>query len=192
MRSFLLRWASFLLVLYILFFHLVGLTMMQTGDMYPRIDAGDLVLFYRLEDGWKAQDIVVINKAVNSDYSPMYTELRDKTWWRKALDFLKVPDPEDPPVKQFICRVVAAPGDTVEVTDDRRLMINGNAMIESGIFYTTNAYAGYMEYPVLLGPDEYFVMADFRNGGVDSRFFGPVRKNEIQGTVISILRRNNL
>lgn len=191
-RSFLLRWASFLLVLYILFFHLVGLTVMRTGDMYPRMDAGDLVLFYRLDRSWKAQDIVVIDKAVHSDYSSMEMETRDKAWWRKALDFLKVPDPEDPPVKQFICRVVAAPGDTVEITEDQRLIINGNAVIESGIFYTTSAYVGYTEYPVRLGVDEYFVMADFRNGGVDSRFFGPVRKEEILGTVITILRRNNL
>ena len=35
-------------------------------------------------------------------------------------------------------------------------------------------------------------MADFRNGGVDSRFFGPVTAEEIRGTVITVVRRNNL
>lgn len=191
-RSFLLRTVLFGLVLYVLLFHITGLTIMRTGDMYPRIDAGDLVLFYRLDEKWHAQDVVVIDKAVASDYSAVNAEPREKTWWRQALDWLKVPDPEDPPVKRFVCRVVAAPGDTVEVTEDRRLIVNGNAMIESGIFYSTAAYAGYMQYPIRLGPDEYFVMADFRNGGVDSRFFGPVSKDEIQGTVITIVRRNNL
>ena len=39
---------------------------------------------------------------------------------------------------------------------------------------------------------EYFVMADQRNGGKDSRYFGIVRADEIQGIVITILRRNNL
>ena len=190
--SFLLRTVLFGLVLYVLLYHITGLTIMRTGDMYPRIDAGDLVLFYRLDEKWRAQDVVVVDKAVARDYSAVTVEPREKPWWRQALDYLKVPDPEDPPTKRFICRVVAAPGDTVEVTEDRRLIVNGNAMIESGIFYTTTAYAGYMQYPIQLGADEYFVMADFRNGGVDSRFFGPVRKEEIQGTVITIVRRNNL
>ena len=192
LRSFLLKTLALALVLYILFFHIVGVTTVRTGDMYPRIDAGDLALFYRLDESWRAQDVVVIDKAVDADYFPVYAAPREKAWWRKALDFLKIPDPEDPPVKRFVCRVVAAPGDSVEVTEDGRLIVNGNAMIESGIFYRTNSYVGYTEYPIRLGNDEYFVMADFRNGGVDSRFFGPVRKEEIQGTVITVVRRNNL
>ena len=39
---------------------------------------------------------------------------------------------------------------------------------------------------------EYFVMADLRNGGMDSRYFGPVSQDEIEGIVITLLRRNNL
>lgn len=192
LRSFLLRAFSLALVLYALFFHIVGLTTARTGDMYPRIDAGDMVLFYRLDDRWKAQDVVVIDKSVNSDYSAVRVPTREKAWWRRVMDWIGFADPEDPSVTRFICRVVAGPGDTVEVTDSQRLVINGNLMIESGIFYTTGAYAGYTEYPVRLGENQYFVMADFRNGGVDSRFFGPVSGTEICGTVITIIRRNNL
>jgi len=191
-RSFLVRLVLLAVVVYVLFFHVVGLTSAPNGDMYPRVDAGDLVLFYRLDSSWKAQDIVVIDKAVREDYSALPRVKRQKVWWRSALDWLGFVDPDDPPVTRFIGRVVAAPGDTVEVTDSQRLIINGNAMIESGIFYPTNAYAGYTEYPVTLGENEYFILADFRNGGVDSRFYGPVNAEEIQGTVITILRRNNL
>ena len=39
---------------------------------------------------------------------------------------------------------------------------------------------------------EVFVLADFRNGGADSRFFGPVKEQEILGTVITLVRRNHL
>ena len=49
-----------------------------------------------------------------------------------------------------------------------------------------------MEYPLELGQEEYFVLADYRNGGADSRFFGAVKEQEILGTVITIMRRNNL
>jgi len=192
-RSFLFRSLGLALVLYVLLFHIVGVTTMRTGDMVPRMDAGDLILFYRLDRSWKAQDVVVVDKAVRQDYAPVPEEAEagKKPWWRKALNWLGVRDPSAPETTRFICRVVAAPGDTVEVTDNR-LIINGNAMIESGIYYTTRAYEGFTEYPVTLGADEYFVMADFRNGGVDSRLFGPVTEKEIQGVVITVVRRNNL
>ena len=49
-----------------------------------------------------------------------------------------------------------------------------------------------MDYPLTLGPDECFVLADRRNGGEDSRYFGPVSKDEIMGTVVTIVRRTNL
>ena len=65
-------------------------------------------------------------------------------------------------------------------------------MIESGIFYSTYPYQGYTEYPLTLKAGECFVLADSRQGGADSRFFGPVKQEEILGTVITILRRNNL
>ena len=68
----------------------------------------------------------------------------------------------------------------------------GTVMCVRDIFYNTPEYAGFVSYPLTLGENEYFVLADYRNGGADSRFFGPVRKDEIDGTVITILRRNNL
>ena len=162
---FVLRLLLLIIVIWVLFWKVVGITRMPNADMYPRVDAGDMVLFYRLEKNIKAQDIVVMEKATPD--SGGETQL-------------------------FICRVVAAPGDTVEITGNDRLVVNGNTMVESNIFYPTPIYEGFLEYPVTLGSDEYFVLADSRNGGADSRYFGPVKKGEIEGTVITILRRNNL
>ena len=200
LRDLIIRILLLALVVYILFFHLVGLTVMNSGDMYPRIDAGDLVLFYRLEKNIHAQDIIVFQKptaALELSYEERQkmeaaAAGKEKGTVRKVLDWLGFIDPEDPPKTQFVCRVVAGPGDTVEITEGERLMVNGNAMIESGIFYNTPEYAGFVEYPLVLGTDEYFVLADYRSGGADSRFFGAVRKDEILGTVITIMRRNNL
>lgn len=164
LRSFLFRTVALALVIYVLFFHIVGITTMPSRDMYPRLDAGDLLLYYRLEKNPKAQDVVVIEKAANSGENP----------------------------QRFVCRVVAAPGDSVEVSAEKGLCVNGNSMIENNIFYPTDAYENRTEYPVKLGEREYFVMSDRRNGGMDSRYFGPVKQEEIQGVVITILRRNNL
>ena len=162
---FILRLLVFLAIVWVLFFKVVGLTHMPNEDMYPRIDAGDLVLFYRLSNNIKAQDIVVLEKVT--------------------------PD-GDGSKELFICRVVAAPGDTVDINSGNRLVVNGNTMIESNIFYDTPAYEGYTEFPLTLGDGEWFVLADSRKGGADSRYFGPVTRSEIKGTVLTILRRNNL
>ena len=42
--------------------------------MSPRVNGGDLLLFYRVERAPKFQDVVVIDKAVNEDNSANRTE----------------------------------------------------------------------------------------------------------------------
>ena len=195
LKDFLIRLGLLLLVVYILFFHLVGLTVMRGGDMSPRIDSGDLVMYYRLDKDAKAQDVIVFVKptaaldAAFRDNVPVQPSSRnDRGWWRKTLDFLGFADKE---MSLFVSRVVAGPGDTVEVKDDH-LLVNGNSMQERNIFYPTPEYTGFMEYPLTLGEGQYFVLADHRTDGKDSRFFGVVEKDEILGTVITIVRRNSL
>ena len=199
LRDLIIRLVSLLLVVYVLFFHLVGLTVMPNADMYPRIDAGDMVLYYRLEKNIHAQDVIVFEKptaALEQSYAQEHAmeaaARAEKSAIRKALDWLGFRDPADPPKTLFVCRVVAGPGDTVEISEGERLVVNGNTMIETNIFYNTPEYEGFVEYPLRLGEGQYYVLADYRNGGADSRFFGAVNADEILGTVITILRRNNL
>lgn len=164
-QFFALRLLILLVVIWLLFFQILGVTHMPSDDMYPRLDAGDLVLFYRLDKDVRAQDIIVIEKTTPSS---------------------------DGEAQLFIGRVVAVAGDTVEISDGERLIVNGSTMVESNIFYSTPRYDGFTEYPLTLGEGECFVLADSRSGGTDSRYFGPVRVDEIDGTVITIVRRNNL
>ena len=163
-QYFILRLAIFLLVIWILFFQVVGVARVPNGDMYPRLDAGDMILYYRLDKDVKAQDVVIFRKAT--------------------------PDNDNP--QTFVGRVVAVAGDTVEITDGGSLIVNGNYVSEPNIFYSTMPYEGFVEYPITLVPNQCFVLMDSRNGGTDSRYFGPVQKSELAGTVITVLRRNNL
>ena len=92
----------------------------------------------------------------------------------------------------YSARVVAIPGDTVEITSSNNLIINGSTMVENDIYFQTPPYDSDVEYPLTLGENEYFVLADNRTQGMDSRWFGPVTHKEISGTVIAVLRRNHV
>lgn len=148
----------FIVVIYVLFAHFVGLTTMPNADMYPRLDAGDLLLYWRLDDTHKAQDVVYFEKDGSS----------------------------------YVGRVVAVGGDSVEITDANTVKVNDNTLMESNIFAETPRYEGFVSYPLTLEQDNYFVLADAREGGRDSRYFGPVSKDEIKGVVVTVMRRQNL
>ena len=163
-QYFLLRLAVFILLLWVLFYQIVGVVICPTADMHPRIDSGDMVLFYRLDKDVQAQDVIV----------------------------LETTTPESAEKQIFVLRVVAVAGDKVEVTDGERLVVNDNTLIEPDIFYPTPRYEGFVDYPLTLGEGQCFVLADSRDGGMDSRYFGPVDVSDILGTVITIVRRNNL
>lgn len=89
---------------------------------------------------------------------------------------------------QYVGRIVGMPGDEVEVSDSI-LYLNGSEVVEPEIFYETPAFQGAVEYPLVLGDNEYFVLGDSRESAKDSRYFGAVRSDEIRGKVISVLRR---
>lgn len=145
-------------LLWILFGWIFGLTAMQNDDMMPRVSAGDLLLYYRLENSWLAQNVIVFEKEG----------------------------------RQYTGRIVAVGGDTVEVTDDAQLIINGSYVAETNIYYSTPPYDSGVTYPLTLQEDEVFVLCDYREGARDSRSFGPVKRSEIRGKVITIIRRSEL
>ena len=81
----------FVIILYVLFAHIIGIMAMPNADMYPRIDSGDFLMYYRLDKDPKAQDVVVFEKNDT----------------------------------RYVGRVIAVQGDTVEITKDGAVIING-------------------------------------------------------------------
>lgn len=157
-QSFFFRLSFMILLFWILFGVIFGLRPMPNEDMSPRISAGDLMLFYRLDKKPGNNEVVVFKK--------------DDQW--------------------YTGRVVARGGDSVEITEDSELKVNGSIVIENDIYYKTPRYDDYVSYPLTLADDEYFILCDYREGAKDSRYFGPVRENEIKGKVITVIRRSGL
>ncbi len=94
--------------------------------------------------------------------------------------------------QQYVGRIVAQGGDTVQVTDQATLVINGSTVLESDIYYTTPKYDNGPTYPLTLAADEYFILCDYREGARDSRYFGPVSQSEVKGKVITVVRRSDI
>lgn len=154
---FLIRFLFLLLLLWVLFGLLFGITSMKNNDMSPRISAGDLLFYYRLEKP-KSGDVVVLKKEGET----------------------------------YTARVIATGGDTVEITEDNEVKINGSKIVENDIFYETPRYESDTVYPLTLERGEYFILGDERENAKDSRYFGPVKDKEIKGKVITVIRRSDI
>lgn len=157
-KAFFTRFVILLIFLWLLFGVFFGITPMRGSDMFPRISAGDLLLYYRLEKNYNSEDILVFKKQG----------------------------------KLSTGRVVAHGGDSVEITGEGELKVNGNVVVESNVFYKTYPYGKKVKYPLKLKNGEVFLLCDYREGGKDSRYFGAISKKEIKGKVITVLRRSNL
>jgi signal peptidase I len=98
----------------------------------------------------------------------------------------KGPDgkPIDPTIKDLIKRVIGLPGETVSAQDGK-VYINGSPLKEdylpAGTITDCSRFVPSCFPKGPLPPDEYWVMGDNRQGSRDSRYFGPITKDEIVG-----------
>jgi signal peptidase I len=83
--------------------------------------------------------------------------------------------------KSFIKRIVALPGEAVEIRQGL-VYVNGNWLPES---YVPSLYKDLSDFgPMRLPRECYFVMGDNRSSSNDSRVFGPVASRSIYGRAV--------
>lgn len=93
--------------------------------------------------------------------------------------------------KDFIKRVVAVAGETVEIRN-KFLFINDRLVKEPYVIHRDPYIISNKNNPrdnfgpVIVPPESYFVLGDNRDQSFDSRFWGFVKKSKIKGTVKSI------
>lgn len=93
--------------------------------------------------------------------------------------------------RRYTGRLVAQGGDTVDITEDGQLLVNGSVQDEE-IFYPTETADGGVEFPCKIPEGSVFLLCDFRTNGIDSRSYGPVDIEELDGKVMTILRRRGI
>mgnify|MGYP001072053864 CR=1 FL=1 len=84
----------------------------------------------------------------------------------------------------YIKRIIGLPGETVQIDDDGKIYINGEVLDEGyGREVIRPETVGLARDPVVLGPDEYFVLGDNRNNSTDSRAatVGNIKREDIIG-----------
>jgi len=84
--------------------------------------------------------------------------------------------------KNFIKRVIGLPGETVEIRQ-RKVLVDGQSLEESYVQHTKTGMMPLRDNygPLILGPDEFFVLGDNREASYDSRWWGAVKRQKIKG-----------
>lgn len=78
----------------------------------------------------------------------------------------------------IIKRIIGMPNDTVEIKNGK-IYVNDEEIEEEYAYGQTSDYD-----KITLGDDEYFILGDNRPISKDSRYFGPVKEDEIIGKII--------
>jgi signal peptidase I len=159
-----------------------------SGSMEPTLLIGDHIIVNKLGYGFRMPDSF-FGLTPLSDEIPYGKYLFPMQSVRRG-DVVVFVFPEDR-TKDFIKRVVAIPDDTVEVKAGI-LYLNGVRVPDPHAHFEKSrgdrqpgSQADYMA-PVKLARNQYFMMGDNRDHSYDSRFWGPITRDAIEGRAIFI------
>ncbi|HIU12093.1 MAG TPA: signal peptidase I [Candidatus Onthocola stercorigallinarum] len=134
---------------------IIAVILIRTFIITPvRVDGASMD--QTLEDG----QILLLYKLANVDYGDIV-----------VLD-------EEKEGEIIIKRIIGMPGDTVSIRDNT-IYVNGEEVEEDYAYGETSDYE-----EITLDDDEYFILGDNRPISKDSRYFGPVKEDEIIGKII--------
>ena len=88
-----------------------------------------------------------------------------------------------------IARIVAVEGETVDITPDGTLYIDGFIPAEQVFYGTEKLPSSTLEFPYTVPEGCVFLFYDYRTIGEDSRLFGAVNLKDLNGKSIFLIRR---
>jgi signal peptidase I len=148
-------------------------------SMVPTLEIGQRVLVNRIGSrfgGPSVGDITVFHPPAGSETNQCGAPQQDGEPCGR-------PTPERSDVN-FIKRVVAGPGDRIEI-DDGHVYIDGKKLEEDYVSPSTDCATCNLEKEITIPADHYFMMGDNRGESADSREWGPVPKKWIIGNAFA-------
>lgn len=85
--------------------------------------------------------------------------------------------------KNELKRIIAVPGDSISISN-MAVYVNEKKLDEPYITENPN----YEVKKIKLQPGQYFVLGDNRNNSFDSSYYGPIKRNDINGVVLFVLK----
>lgn len=179
-----LEWGYVVLGTIIITLFILGNVFSITGidgeSMEPTFHHGERIIDYKLGyrfSGPKPGDIVILNKyeSKNGIISNMIEQGKD------IINNISNRINNEVEVKYIIKRVIAVPGDTLDI-EDGYVYINGNKLEEDYIKGRTYERSE-ISYPVVIPENQVFVLGDNRDNSLDSRQLGLIDFEQIKGKV---------
>jgi signal peptidase I len=141
-------------------------------------------------------DHMLVNKFIYAPHAGGFLErlLPYRAPRRGDVFVFKFPDSPD---RDFIKRLIALPGDRVEERD-KTVFVNGEPFSEKHTYHTDPhvwpADPALPELsrkrdnfgPIVIPPDRFWAMGDNRDNSYDSRFWGPVPRDNIKGRALLV------
>ena len=87
-----------------------------------------------------------------------------------------------------VSRIAAEGAETIDISGTGEVLISGTPSALTVYETTPRAHTGTMTYPYTMSSEGYFLLNDHRAVEIDSRQFGEVKKEDILGKVILVIR----
>ena len=157
-KSLIIKICVIVIVIFIIFNYIFGLSIVKGINMAPKIADGDLLIYYRVVREFNVEDVITFK--FNN--------------------------------KRYNLRIVAIEGQTVNITENGELLVDNHTLEEEIYYKTYKEESSSITYPYVVEKGKVFVLNDYRTNTEDSRRFGTIDIQSIEGKIISLFRERTI
>ena len=94
--------------------------------------------------------------------------------------------------KRYVLRIIALEGQVITLNTEDEFLIDGEIEYHKTYFENSFPNGSRVSYPYRVPKNKVFVVGDYRTNSNDSRLFGAIDVNSIDGKVISLIQTKDI